>query len=117
MSGDMILDLGTNIKGESKDKAYLAKIDILGWNWALHQPASAHTGGGAGVGKVQISDISINKLCDASTANLMLYLAKGKHFDEGKIVCRKAGGDKLEYLVIIMKNFACFAFPINPLVL
>ncbi|MCF6236918.1 MAG: type VI secretion system tube protein Hcp [Gammaproteobacteria bacterium] len=104
MASDMFLDLGSTIKGESKDAAYEGKIDILGWDWGMSQTGSSHTGGGAGTGKVSIQDITISKYVDSSSANFMLYCAAGKHFEEGKIVCRKAGDDPLEYLVINMKK-------------
>lgn len=104
MASDMFLDLGDTIKGESKDSAYEGKIDILGWNWGMNQTGSSHLGGGAGAGKVDIQDISITKYVDTSSANLMLYCAKGNHFEEGKLICRKAGGEQLEYLIISMKK-------------
>ncbi len=104
MASDMFLDLGATIKGESKDSVYAGKIDILSWEWGMNQSGSAHTGGGAGAGKVNIKDLTISKYVDSSSANFMLYCAKGNHFDEGKLVCRKAGGEQLEYLVITMKK-------------
>ena len=61
-------------------------------------------GGGGGSGKVTINDIKISKNVDTASANLMLYCAKGNHFGEGKLVCRKAGGEQLEYMVITMKK-------------
>ncbi len=104
MAGDIFLDLGNTIKGESKDSVYEGKIDIIGWNWGMSQTGSSHLGGGAGAGKVDIQDIIITKYVDTASVNLMLYCAKGNHFEEGKIVCRKAGGEQLEYLVINMKK-------------
>lgn len=104
MASDMILDLGDTIKGESKSADYEGKIDILGWNWGMSQTGSFHEGGGGGAGKVNMQDVSITKYVDAASANLMLYCAKGNHFDEGKIVCRKAGGEQIEYFVINMKK-------------
>lgn len=104
MASDMFLDLGDTIKGESKDKVYEGKIDILAWNWGMSQSGTFHEGGGGGAGKVRIQDLNITKNVDTATANLMLYCATGKHFGEGKLVCRKAGGEQLEYLVIKMKK-------------
>ncbi|HIE39900.1 MAG TPA: type VI secretion system tube protein Hcp [Thiomicrorhabdus sp.] len=104
MANDIFLDLGTTIKGESKDSVYKGKIDLIGWDWGMSQTGSSHLGGGAGAGKVSIKDVVITKYVDSSTPNMMLYCAKGNHFTEGKIVCRKAGGEQLEYLVIKMKK-------------
>ncbi len=104
MASDMFLDLGDTIKGESKDSVYEGKIDILSWNWGVSQTGSSHSGGGAGAGKASFQDITVTKYVDAASANLMLYCAKGNHFEEGKLVCRKAGGEQLEYLIITMKK-------------
>lgn len=104
MASDMFLDLGDTIKGESKDKIYGGKIDILGWNWGMSQSGTFHEGGGGGAGKVNIQDISITKNVDTASVNLMLYCAKGNHFEEGKLICRKSGGEQVEYLVISMKK-------------
>lgn len=104
MASDMFLDLGDTIKGESKDKEYEGKIDLLAWSWGMSQSGSFGEGGGGGAGKVNIQDISLTKYVDNASPNLMLYCAKGNHFDEGKIVCRKAGGEQLEYMVINMKK-------------
>lgn len=104
MASDIFLDLGSTIKGESKDSVYEGKIDIISWAWGMNQSGSAHTGGGSGAGKVNIDDLTITKYVDSASANFMLYCAKGNHFDEGTLVCRKAGGEQLEYIVLKMKK-------------
>lgn len=102
MASDMFLELGDKIKGESKIKENA--IDILAWSWGMSQSGTFHEGGGGGAGKVSIQDISITKYVDNASPNLMLYCAKGNHFEEGTIVCRKAGGEQIEYLTITMKK-------------
>lgn len=104
LASDIFLDLGTVIKGESKDAVYSRKIDILDWEWEMSQTATFHTGGGGGSGKVNIDNLSVTKNVDTSTPNLMLYCAKDNHFSEGKLVVRKAGGEQIEYLVIKMEK-------------
>ena len=37
------------------------KIDILAWSWGLSNSGTAHVGGGAGAGKVNVQDISVTK--------------------------------------------------------
>ena len=57
MASDMFLDLGDTIKGESKDKVYEGKIDILGWSWGMSQSGTFHEGGGGGaVGSTPTAD-------------------------------------------------------------
>ena len=52
MALDMFINMGPNIKGESKDKAQGPKgdIDILAWSWGMSQSGTSHTGGGGGAG-------------------------------------------------------------------
>ena len=91
---------GPDVEGESKDSVYAGNIDIISWNWGMSQTGSFAMGGGGGVGKASFQDISITKYVDNSTPTLMQYITNGKHFESGKIVCRKAGGEKIEYMVI-----------------
>lgn len=104
MAVDMFLDLGKEIKGESKDKTYKDKIDILAWSWGMSQSGSFHTGGGGGAGKANFQDLSLTKWVDVSSPNLMLYCANGDHFDTATLIVRKAGKDPLEYMKIVMKK-------------
>jgi type VI secretion system secreted protein Hcp len=104
MAVDMFLDLD-GVKGESIDKKYKDKIDILGWQWGLANTGTFHQGSGGGAGKATFTDISISKYVDAASPNIMLFCANGKHFSKGKIVVRKAGGDSaLEYLTVEMDS-------------
>ena len=70
----------------------------------MSQSGTFHKGGGGGAGKVSINDIDITKGADTASVNLMLYCAKGNHFKEGKLICRKSGGEQIEYMVISMKK-------------
>ena len=52
-----------------------------------------------GAGKAQITDISIGKLVDKSSATLYKFCYQGKHIATGKVLIRKAAGETpLEYL-------------------
>ena len=99
MAVDMFLDLD-GVKGESVDKTYKDKIDILAWNWGLANGGSFHHGSGGGSGKATFNDITITKYIDAASPNIMLFCANGKHFAKGKIIVRKAGENPLEYLTV-----------------
>ena len=78
MAVDMFLDLD-KIKGESQDKTWKDKIDILAWSWGMSQSGTMHTGGGGGSGKANFQDISITKYLDKSSTDLMKACSKGDH--------------------------------------
>lgn len=67
------------INGESEDAKHSKEIDILGWNWGMSNTGTAHLGGGAGTGKVNIHDLSVIKYVDLASTPLMLSCAQGKH--------------------------------------
>jgi type VI secretion system secreted protein Hcp len=103
MAVDMFLDL-EGVKGESLDKKYAGKIDVLAWSWGLSNSGSGHMGAGSGSGKANLQDISITKYVDKSTPDLMYACASGKHLTKAKLVVRKAGENPLEYLIYNFEN-------------
>ena len=96
MAVDMFLTLD-GIKGESQDKAHPGSIEVLSFSWGMSQTGAL---GGSGAGRVSVHDISITKVTDSSTPQLMLSCATGKHISSGIIAVRKAGEKPLEYLKI-----------------
>ena len=99
MAMDMFIQIG-DIKGESRDKTHKEKIDVLAWSWGASNSGNAHTGGGAGAGKVNVQDLSFTKYIDKSSAPLLGACCTGKHYDTAKLIVRKAGDTPLEYLII-----------------
>jgi type VI secretion system secreted protein Hcp len=99
----MFLKIGS-LEGESKDKVKTKWIDVLAWNWGMSNSGTAHVGGGAGAGKVNVQDLSFSKWIDKSSPDLMLACCNGKHFDKATLVVRKAGGNPLEYVKIEMSE-------------
>jgi len=99
MAVDMFLDL-KGIPGESQDSKFKDKIDVLAWSWGMSQNGTTHMGPGGGSGKAAFQDISVTHWFDKASNNLMLYLAKGTHIPEGKLVVRKAGDKPLDYIVM-----------------
>jgi len=98
MSSDMFLELD-GVDGESKDKTFAGKIDIFSFSWGASNSGSGGWGGGSGTGKVNVTDFSVMKKTDKSSATLAKFCANGKHIATGKVHIRKAGGDApLEYL-------------------
>ena len=109
MAVDIFMDI-KGVEGESVDKKHAKKIDVLAWSWGMSNSGTAHLGGGAGSGKVNVQDLSFTKYVDAATASLMLFCANGKHVPEAKLIVRKAGGDALEYLKITMNEVLISSF-------
>ena len=103
----MAVDMFMKIKeapGESKDETHGGEIDVLAWSWGMSNSGSAHIGGGAGSGKVNVQDVSFTKYVDASSNALMLFCANGKHIPEALLTVRKAGEKPLEYIKITMND-------------
>jgi type VI secretion system secreted protein Hcp len=104
MALDMFLDL-EGVEGESLDKIYEGKIDVLGWSWGMSQSGTAHLGSGQGGGKVSVRDLSFTHYTDKASGTLMKFCCDGKHILKGKLIVRKAAGDKpLEYYIIELED-------------
>jgi type VI secretion system secreted protein Hcp len=103
MAVDMFMKIGT-LEGESQDKTHKGDIDVLAWSWGMSNSGTAHVGGGAGAGKVNVQDVSFTKYIDKSSTTLQLACCKGTHYDTATLVVRKAGDKPLEYLKITMKE-------------
>lgn len=103
MAVDMFLKMPP-IKGEAQDKTHKDDMDVLAWSWGMSNSGSAHIGGGAGSGKVNVHDLSVTKWVDKASCDLMKAACNGRHFDEAKLVVRKAGTNPLEYITITMNK-------------
>jgi type VI secretion system secreted protein Hcp len=97
MAVDMFIKIAS-VDGESKDSKHGKEIDVLAWSWGLSNSGSAHTGGGAGSGKVNVQDLSFTKWVDSATPKLVKAACDGSHFDEALLTVRKAGGSPVEYI-------------------
>ncbi len=101
MAVDMFIKL-EGITGEARDSVHKGEVDILAWSWGMSNSGSAHVGGGAGAGKVNVQDLSFTKYVDLASTPLMLAVANGKHIKSATLVVRKAGENPLEYITIVM---------------
>ncbi len=106
MALDMFINMGANIKGESRDSVQgkAGDIDILAWSWGMSQSGTTHTGGGGGAGKANFQDIVFTKYVDSATNALMTALAKGSHIDEVKLLVRKAGAGQQKYIHLTLNE-------------
>jgi len=107
MAVDMFLQLD-GVKGESQDKVHTKEIDVLAWSWGMSNSGTAHVGGGAGSGKVNVQDLSFTKYVDSNSPNLMLNCCNGKHFKDALLTVRKCGGKPVEYIKVKMET-VCIA--------
>ncbi len=101
MPVQMFLKLA-GIDGESTDAKHKGEIDVLAWSWGLSDPASP--GGGGGAGRVNIENISIQKLVDLASPLLLSFSAEGKHITEGTLTTRKAGKLSGDFLLFKMTD-------------
>lgn len=103
MAVDMFIKLD-GIKGEAQDKTWKDQIDILAWSWGVSNSGTTHMGSGSGAGRAAFQDISITKWIDKSSPILFQMTTTGKHIPAGQLVCRKAGGTQMEYILIDIKD-------------
>jgi type VI secretion system secreted protein Hcp len=104
MAVDMFLKID-GVDGESKDKTHLKQIDVLAWSWGLSNSGSAHVGGGAGSGKVNVQDVSITKWVDSASPKLVVACCEGSHYSQVLLTVRKAAGKApLEYVKITLNE-------------
>lgn len=103
MAVDYFLKLD-GIKGESQDDKHKEEIDIQSFSWGANQSGTAHYGGGAGAGKVQLQDLHFTMKMNKASPTLYLKCAKGEHIPKGTLTIRKAGGKQEEYLVIELED-------------
>ena len=106
---DAHLKLG-DIKGESKHKDHKDEVELLSFSLGGNQAGTAGFGGGMGAGKVAMHDIHCVARLDKGTAHFFHGMASGKHFDQGTITCRKAGGQQEKFLVLELKDLLISSF-------
>ena len=99
MAVDLFLRID-DVKGESRDRTHVGEIEALAWSFGASNSGSPHTGGGAGVGRVSLQNLSITKYVDKSSPVLLLACCTGKHHRSARLTVRKAGEHQLEFLVI-----------------
>ena len=104
MAVDMFINMGSKIKGESKDKVQGPKgdVEIHSWSFGMNQTGSSHLGGGSGAGKVSVSSLSIQKYVDKSSHALIQNCCTGTHIDKMVLLCRKAGEKQENYIIITL---------------
>jgi type VI secretion system secreted protein Hcp len=103
MASDIFAKIG-DIKGESIDDKHKDEIDVMSYSWGLSNAGSLASGGGGGAGKAQFQDFHFTSNTNKASPKLFLSCATGEHIKEATITVRKAGGTRLEYIVIKMND-------------
>lgn len=100
MAFDVFLEI-KGIAGESTDKAYAGKIEVLSTSLGASNPATVGSGvGGASGGRVTWSSIAVSVKESKATAKLLEHVCNGKHIDDATFTYCRATGDKSVFLVI-----------------
>lgn len=102
---NMFLKL-TGIEGECMEAGHKKEIEVMSYSEGLSNLASAGTGMGAGVGRVEYRDFSFTCKLEKAVPNLMKYCADHKPISEAIFTATKMGGQgaSYEYLKIKMTN-------------
>ena len=104
MAVNAFLDID-GVEGESQQKGYEKKIELLSFHWGASQSATTHMGTGSGSGKANIQDISFSKNLDKTSPILLQNLLQGTHFKKIVLSLRKVtGATQLPYLVFTMED-------------
>ncbi|WP_082547968.1 type VI secretion system tube protein Hcp [Massilia sp. Root335] len=107
MAIDVYLQID-GIKGESQDDRHKDWIECTSVNWGLVQPrsATASTGGGHTAERVELKEISFNKITDLASPILMQFCAMGKTITKAKFEFMRADGQgvPIRYFEIELEN-------------
>jgi type VI secretion system secreted protein Hcp len=92
------------IPGESTDAKHKGEIDVLSWSWGETQQCAAPPGGGAGTGKVAMTDLQVSTNLSKASPQLLLACASGQHIKSAVLTGRKAGKGQQEYLTFSLSD-------------
>jgi type VI secretion system secreted protein Hcp len=92
------------IPGESTDAKHKGEIDVLSWSWGETQQIAASPGGGAGTGKVAMTDLQVSTNLSKASPQLLLACVSGQHIKSAVLTGRKAGKGQQEYLTFSLSD-------------
>jgi type VI secretion system secreted protein Hcp len=89
------------ILGDSTDAKHKGEIQLLSFSWgSSNSGATGSASGGAGAGKVSITDFHFAAATSQASPLLFLATATGKHLKTGLLSVRRKGRGQQEYLKI-----------------
>jgi type VI secretion system secreted protein Hcp len=110
MAVDMFLKLepytGQPIKGEAQDPKHKDEIEVLSWSWSVNQHVTIGSAPGVNSGKIEFEKLQLRKRVDRATPALYQCVSTGTPFKQATLTIRKAGGDPLDYLTVVLKLVA-----------
>jgi len=87
------------VKGESQDDKHKDEIHVSSFSFGVTNTGTGGSNLGSGGGRSNIQDMHFTKVTDASSPNLFIACATGKHFPKATVTVRRAGETPQEYLV------------------
>lgn len=84
------------LDGESQNDHYRGWFEVYSYSWGETQSTNHAGGGGAGVGKVSFSDLSLMKSTGKSSSKLFFTCASGRHIPAVQIEITTNRGENEE---------------------
>jgi type VI secretion system secreted protein Hcp len=104
MAYDAFLKLD-GVTGESQKDQHKGEIDLMSFSWGASNSSSVGTGTGSSSGKVTVSDFSIMKTTDSSSAPLFQKCCDGTTFATAAVTLqRQTNSGAVAYLVYNFTN-------------
>ena len=104
MAYDAFLKLA-GVTGESQKDNHKGEIDLMSFSWGASNSSAVGTGTGVSTGKVTVSDFSIMKTTDSSSAVLFQKCCDGSVIATGVVTLqRQIQGTATPYLVYNFTN-------------
>jgi type VI secretion system secreted protein Hcp len=73
------------------------QIEVQSWSWGVTQTGSARAGAGGGAGRAQFQDFKMTKGIDATSPQLFVDTASGRHFPRASLTVRTSEGGYVRY--------------------
>ena len=74
------------------------QIEVQSWSWGVTQTGAARAGAGRGAGRAQFQPLTVTKRVDATSPQLFVDTASGRHLPRVALTVRLAGGASSEYV-------------------
>lgn len=104
MAANYFLKFTPPVEGESEQTGFEGQIEVLSFSWGVSNAGGFAYGGGGGVGKSNLQDLSVSFRHTKASPTLMQHCASGKHLDSATLTCLKAGGKQEKYLQFTLND-------------
>ena len=103
-----IFMVSDQIKGESKDSMFAESVELKSLIWGASRDSEISPGPGS----VQVTDITVTKSTDASSAEFFRHAVTGEHISEVLIVMRRTSVPPIEYMALRLTDVQIKSFSI-----